>query len=433
MTMTESPNHQDDNALYARVTRRIMPLLFLSYVVSYLDRVNVGFAKLQMMADLQLSDTVYGLGAGIFFIGYFLFEVPSNILLHRVGARRWIARIMISWSIVSAAMMAVNSATTFYILRFLLGLAEAGFFPGLILYMTYWYPADRRGRIYALLMTAVAISGVVGGPLSGFLLRSMPGLFGLAGWQWMFLIEAIPAALLGGAVWALLPDRIHEAKWLTSAEQQRLAARIDQEDQHKLAMRSTQVFFSIRLWHLAMIYFSLVVGLYGVSFWQPTLIKATGVTDPFKIGLLSALPYLAAAVAMLVNGHCADRRADRRWYLALPSLLACAGLLISTLASQDTLIAMLCLTVATAGILSGLSAFWSLPTAMLGGSAAAAGIALINSFGNLAGFASPYLVGWLKEATHSTDSGMFMMAGFLLLAAVLATIVPTYRSNLSNV
>lgn len=424
MTPSESVTMSTDAAIYRRVTRRILPLLFLGYVVSYLDRVNVGFAKLQMMSDLQFSDTVYGLGAGIFFLGYFLFEIPSNLILHRVGARRWIARIMITWSVVSGAMMRVDSVHLFYLLRFLLGLAEAGFFPGVILYVTYWYPAARRGRVYALLMTAVAVSGVIGGPLSGWVLHAMSGLAGLAGWQWMFLVEALPSALLGVAVWRWLPDRIDDAGWLTAAQRELLRARLAIEDRGKLQLSLVQVIGSRKLWQLALIYFCLVAGLYGVSFWLPTLIRASGVKEPLAIGLLSSIPYAVAAVAMLVNGTSADRHDERRWHLMVPALCAGIGLLCSISGAQYVLVSMVCLTVATAGILSALASFWSLPTALVGGSAAAAGIAMINALGNLAGFASPYAVGWLRDATHSSDAGMVMMAVCMLLAALLTWLLP---------
>jgi len=425
--MAQTQNHdrlQYENTIYSRVTWRIMPILFLSYVVSYLDRVNVGFAKLQMMTDLGLSDTVYGLGAGIFFIGYFLFEVPSNLILHKVGARRWIARIMVSWGLLSGAMVLIHSAPLFYLMRFLLGLAEAGFFPGVILYMTYWYPSARRGRMYALLMSAVAVSGVIGGPLSGWIMQSMAGVRGLAGWQWMFLLEALPAVFLGFIILTGLPDRIADADWLSDAEKATLSERLLQEDQIKQNRQPMQVVKNLRLWHLTCIYFTLVMGLYGVSFWMPAMIKASGVTNTLSIGMLTALPYFGATLGMLVTGRSADRHRERRWHLAVPMLLGGAGLMVSTLIHQNIPMAMLALTVATTGILSGVSAFWSLPTAMLGGSAAALGIALINSLGNLAGFISPFLIGWMKDLTHSTDAGMVMLTGSLLAGAVLALMVP---------
>ncbi|WP_442783189.1 MFS transporter [Collimonas fungivorans] len=416
-------------ATYAKVTWRLLPMLFLCYVASYLDRVNVGFAKLQMLNDLKFSETVYGLGAGIFFIGYFIFEIPSNMILHRVGARLWIARIMITWGIVSGAMIFVDSPATFYVMRFLLGVAEAGFFPGVILYLTYWYPAHRRGKMTALFMTGVPISGVIGGPLSGWIMKAMPGVHGLAGWQWMFILEAIPSLLLGVVVIFYLQDRIRGAAWLSEAEKQLLESQIQAESSQKAEASLGQMFANPRVWLMALIYFCFVMGLYGVSFWLPTIIKATGVTDTFNIGLLTAIPYASAAIAMILIGHSADRRRERRWHVAIPALLGSIGLVLSTVYDHNTLLAMSALTLATIGIITVLPLFWSLPTAFLGGAAAAAGIALINSLGNLAGFVSPYLVGWLKDQTQSTNSGMFVLAASLVLGALLTLSVPKHLVN----
>jgi D-galactonate transporter len=427
-------NESDDSAAfetatYAKVTRHIMPILFLCYVASYLDRVNVGFAKLQMLTDLRFSDTVYGLGAGIFFIGYFLFEIPSNIILHKVGARIWIARIMITWGLISAAMIFVNSPFLFYLMRFLLGVAEAGFFPGVILYLTYWYPAHRRGKITAIFMTAVALSGVVGGPLSGWILHDMDGISDLTGWQWMFLIEAVPSIILGIVVFIYLQDRIVDTPWLNDEEKALLATHIHLEELDKPGLKFAQVMTHPRLWQMTLIYFSFIMGLYGISFWLPTIIKSTGVTDTLQIGLLTAIPYAIGGIGMILIGRSADQRRERRWHVIIPALLGCVGLLLSTLYGHNTLLAMASLTVATLGILTTLPLFWSLPTAFLGGSAAAAGIALINSWGNLAGFVSPYLVGWLKDLTHSTDAGMMMIAASMLFGAFLTWLLPKDMVN----
>ncbi|WP_211451463.1 MFS transporter [Collimonas antrihumi] len=416
-------------ATYAKVTWRLLPMLFLCYVASYLDRVNVGFAKLQMLNDLKFSETVYGLGAGIFFLGYFIFEIPSNMILHKVGARLWIARIMITWGLISGAMIFVDSPTTFYVMRFLLGVAEAGFFPGVILYLTYWYPAHRRGKMTALFMTGVPISGVIGGPLSGWIMKAMPGVHGLAGWQWMFILEAIPSLVLGVVVIFYLQDRIRGASWLSEEEKQLLESHIQAESSQKIEGSLGQMFANPRVWLMALIYFCFVMGLYGVSFWLPTIIKTTGVTDTFNIGMLTAIPYATAAVAMILIGQSADARRERRWHVAIPALLGSIGLILSTVYDHNTLLAMSALTLATIGIITVLPLFWSLPTAFLGGAAAAAGIALINSLGNLAGFVSPYLVGWLKDQTHSTNSGMFVLAASLVLGALLTLSVPKHLVN----
>ena len=418
-----------EEATFSKVTWRLLPLLFLCYVASYLDRVNVGFAKLQMLQDLKFSETVYGLGAGIFFIGYFIFEVPSNIILHKVGARMWIARIMITWGIISGAMIFVTSPTMFYVMRFLLGVAEAGFFPGVILYLTYWYPSHRRGKITALFMTGIAVSGVIGGPLSGWIMGAMPGVYGLTGWQWMFILEALPSLVLGVVVIFYLKDRIRDAEWLSEDEKCLLEEQIKQEYTQKEELSVGQMFSNSKVWLSAIIYFCFVMGLYGVSFWLPTIIKTTGVTDPLNIGLLTAIPYAAAAISMILVGRSADKKRERRWHVAIPAFLGCIGLLLSTVYDHNTLLAMASLTLAAAGILTTLPLFWSLPTAFLGGTAAAAGIALINSLGNLAGFVSPYLVGWLKDITHSTNAGMFVLAASLVLGGLLTLAVPAKLVN----
>ncbi|KVD18851.1 MFS transporter [Burkholderia ubonensis] len=413
-----------EEATYRKVSWRLTPLLLLCYVVAYLDRVNVGFAKLQMASDLNLSDTVYGFGAGIFFFGYFLFEVPSNLILHKVGARLWIARIMATWGVISILTMFVTTPTMFYVMRFLLGVAEAGFFPGVILYLTYWYPAHRRGRMTTFFMTAVALSGVIGGPISGFILKTFDGLSGWHGWQWLFLLEGTPSVLVGVLVFFALDDRIAKANWLTDEEKALLARNIDAEEARKEDPSLGTVMSSPRVWLMALIYFSFVMGLYGVGFWLPTIIKATGVADSFAIGLLSAVPYAAAVVAMILIARSADKHRERRWHLAIPAALGALGLVLSVVWAHETALAMLGLTLATMGTLTTLPLFWSLPTAFLGGTAAAAGIAMINSIGNLAGFLSPYLMGWLKQATGANDSGMYMLAGFLVLGGLLALSVP---------
>ncbi len=315
----------NQETIYRKVAWRIMPLLLICYIVAYLDRVNVGFAKLQMMQALGFSDVVYGLGAGIFFIGYFIFEVPSNIILHKVGARLWIGRIMISWGFLSAGMMLVSNETAFYIMRFLLGVAEAGFFPGIILYLTYWYPAQRRGRMTAMFMTGIPLAGVVGGPLSGYIMKSFDGVSTLAGWQWMFLLEGVPAILLGLIVILKMDDRISTATWLSEEERHLLEKNIAEDTQEKQDHSVMHVLSSGRVWFMALIYFSFVMGLYGVSFWLPTIIKAMGVADPLEIGLLSAIPYGAATIAMLLIAKNADRLRERRWHVAIPAVIGAIG------------------------------------------------------------------------------------------------------------
>ncbi len=405
---------------YRRVTLRLVPFLLLCYVVAYLDRVNVGFAKLQMLKDLQMSETAYGIGAGIFFIGYFLFEVPSNLILHRTGARVWIARIMITWGLLSAATMFVTSAYAFYGVRFLLGIAEAGFFPGIIFYLTQWYPSSRRGRIMALFMTAVAISGVIGGPVSGWILGAMAGVNGWAGWQWLFLLEGIPSLLMGIAVYFYLDDSIATARWLPQDERELLTDNLRQEaagEEHASVLVTLR---NPRVLLLAALYFCIVMGLYGIAFWLPQLIRTMGVEDAGRVGLLSAIPYGVAAVVMVAVGRSSDRRRERRWHLAAGAYAGAAGLIVAGLFSTSLLIGLSAMCVATAGVLAAAPLFWTLPTASLRGASAAAGIAVINSVGNLAGFLSPYLIGLARDLTGQATVGLYAIAAFMFVGGLLA-------------
>jgi D-galactonate transporter len=418
-----------EDATYLKVTWRLIPFLLVCYIIAYLDRVNVGFAKLQMQNALGFSDVVYGLGAGMFFIGYFIFEVPSNIVLHRVGARRWIARIMVTWGLISGSMMFVQTETQFYVMRFLLGVAEAGFFPGIILYLTYWYPAQRRGRIISLFMTGIPLAGVIGGPLSGWIMKSWDQVGGYQGWQWMFLLEALPAIFVGFMVFWYLDDRITDAKWLSESERQMLARRIDEEDQSKEHMPVSAVLKNKRVWVMSAIYFSLAMSLYGVSFWLPTIINGMGVKDNFSIGLLSAVPWLAGVFSMLWFGRSADKHKERRWHVVIPMLMAATGLVLSVLLASNVYLSFAALILACMGIVSGIPLFWSLPTSFLAGAGAAAGIAAINSIANLAGFVAPYVVGWLKQITQSTDSGMYLLAVVLLIGAAITLTIPSKLVN----
>ena len=423
-THPATPAAPPAEAVYRRIGWRIIPFLILCYFVAYLDRVNIGFAQLQMKGDLHFSDAGYGLGAGIFFLGYFLFEVPSNLILHRVGARVWIARIMITWGLISALTLFVTTPTQFYVMRFLLGVAEAGFFPGIILYLTYWYPAARRSQMTAWFMSAVPLSGLIGGPVSGWILHHFHGQHGWAGWQWLFVLEGLPAVVLGIVTLFYLDNGIKQAKWLNADEKNALQHALDQEAQTKPAHSALQGMADPRVWLMALIYFSVVIGLYGLSFWLPLLIKSTGVTDPLTIGWLVALPYGVSVVAMILVGRSSDKRHERRWHVAIPALIGAVGLVLSTLWSTDTTLAMVALTLATVGIMVVLPLFWALPNAFLAGTAAAAGIALINALGNLAGFFGPSIIGWVKQATQSTNGGILVLAAFMVLCAVLVLLTP---------
>ena len=413
-----------EGAAYSKVSWRLIPFLFLCYLFAYLDRVNIGFAKLQMLSDLKFSETIYGLGAGIFFIGYFLMEVPSNLALHRFGARKWIARIMITWGLISAAMIFVKTPAVFYVLRFLLGVAEAGFFPGIILYLTYWYPASRRSKITALFMTGIPIAGVIGGPLSGWVLQRFNNVNGMPGWQWLFIIEAIPSLVTGVITFFYLTDKIGDAKWLSVEEKAVLERGLANETDKIEVHNGAGAFKSSRVWVLCACYFGIIMGLYGIGFWLPSLIKASGVTDVLDVGLLTMIPYGFAAVAMVLIGRNSDRTKERRWHVAVPAIIGAAGLVLSTFVPHQPAMAVIALTIATIGILGALCQFWSIPPAFLGGAAAATGIALINSVGNLAGFVSPYVVGWIKDATKSTDVGLYVIAISLVIAAFIVLTMP---------
>ncbi|MFV5623041.1 MFS transporter [Acinetobacter baumannii] len=415
---------------YRKIAFRLMPFLMLCYFCAYLDRVNVGFAKLQMMSDLQFSEAVYGLGAGIFFIGYFLCEVPSNIVLHKVGARRWIARIMITWGILSGCFAFVQTEWQFYTLRFLLGVAEAGLAPGLLLYLTYWFPSYRRARMTVLWFIAIPISGMIGGPLSGLIMDRMSGVHGWFGWQWMFVIEAIPTVLVGLLVLAVLKDSVQDANWLTQDEKNLVKQELAQDNQHKEGHASVKEFIADkRLWLLAGIYFCVVMGQYAITFWLPTLIRNSGISDNWHIGLLTSLPYMCAIVVMILAGRSGDHFQERRWHLIIPMCAGALALTFATLFASNLTLSLICLCLAASGVLTASSLFWMLPTNFLGGVSAAAGIGAVNSFANLAGFCSPYLIGWITTNTGSNAIGMFLITAVLIFGASLVLRVPAKLVN----
>jgi D-galactonate transporter len=430
MAVSSQIDSVSTNRLYTKVALRLLPLLFVCYITAYLDRINVGFAKLQMQSDLGLSDSVYGFASGIFFFGYLLFEVPSNLLLEKIGARLWIARIMITWGIISGATLFVNSAASFYAVRFLLGFAEAGFFPGIILYLTYWFPSTWRAQIVAWFMTAVAVTGVIGNPLSGWILHQFSELAGLKGWQMLFLMEGLPAIAIGICVPLMLPNGIRSARWLTETEKKTLEANIDAENAVKDRLPLFRLLVEPKLLVLSLIYFCNSLGLYGIGFWLPQIIKNTGISDPLDVGLLSAIPYGFAAVAMVVAGRSSDRANERRWHYFFGSLLGCVGLAIVGMFSHSIWLTMTGVTLSSIGVLSLFPIFWPIPADMLAGTSAAAGIAWINSLGGLAGFFGPAIVGAVSEATKKSDYAFYGIAGAVLLGGVLVlAVVPRERGR----
>jgi MFS transporter, ACS family, tartrate transporter len=401
------------------ISWRLIPFLVLAYFFSYLDRVNLGFAALTMNAELKFSPLIFAWGAGIFFIGYFIFEVPSNLALEKFGASRWIARIMVSWGIISALMATVSGEVSFYVLRFLLGVAEAGFFPGIILYLTYWYPAEYRARFMAAFAIAVPVSTVIGAPVSGLLL-GLDGLAGLKGWQWLFIIEGVPSALLGIVTWFYLTDKPEYANWLKPEQKVWLAAKLNAEKAAKEAVRHFtlgQALSSPKVITLSLIYFGFVGALYGMQFWLPQIVKAFGLTNA-QTGFVTAIPYLFGTIAMILWARHSDATRERVKHVGAPFFLTAIALAISSYLTDPTL-TMLALTFAGIGIFCIFAVFWTLPTAWLSGTAAAGAIALINSIGNLAGFGGPYLVGWVKEATGSTSHGLLVLAVLPLIGGLL--------------
>lgn len=403
----------ESDRVFNRAAWRLIPVMMLMYVVSFLDRANISIAALTMNRDLGFSPQAFGFGAGIFFWGYFLFEVPSNLMLERVGARRWMMRICVSWGLISMATAFVWSPTSFAVLRFLLGAAEAGLYPGMILYMTYWFPQGTRARFIALFLAAVPLSNVIGGPLSGWLL-DMTGL-GLKGWQWMLLLEGAPSVILGIALLWLLPDSPAKAKWLSAREKEVVAQRLAAEPAGALH-GFREMLFDRRIWLLMIPDFSIVIALYGVGLWMPQMISAMGFSH-LQTGFLVALPYLLAMLAMVLLGLSSDRRGERAWHVAGAALAGAAGV-TGAVMTDDPAVTIACFCLAMSGIYAALAVFWTLPTALLRGTAAAAGLALINSFSNLGGFFGPYVMGWARQATGDFTLGMLLLAGMLVLAGV---------------
>jgi D-galactonate transporter len=410
-------------AMYRKITWRLIPLLFMAYVISYIDRINVGYAKLQMNSDLHLTDAIYGLGAGIFFVGYALFEVPSNVLLMRIGARLTIMRIMVCWGLVSAAMMFVATPTQFYIARFLLGAFEAGFFPGIVLYLTFWFPAARRARILALLMSAVVVGGLIAGPMSGWILQNLDGWRGLRGWQWMFLLEGLPSAALGFVVYACLSNSPDEARWLSDDEKRMIRADLPKEQAPHASTPPVEAALHAlsdpKVYLLSFLYFAAVCGGTTLSFWMPTMIQSLGVKSMQTIGLISAVPYAVGAVAMILYGRHSDKRGERRWHYAVAVAIGGVGLALTSWTGAYIWVSVALIAIAIAGSVSSLPVFWAVATAQLSRQSAVGGIAIITSLGNLAGLACPYILGVIKQSTGSLTGGLVLIAGVMLAGALV--------------
>ncbi|BCI67302.1 MFS transporter [Acetobacter aceti] len=419
------------NQIFSKVTLRLIPYIFVCYLFNYLDRVNVGFAKLSMLDSLHMSETAYGLGAGIFFLGYIACGIPSNLMLAKIGARRWLALIMIVWGWLSTSLMFVETTTGFYILRFLTGAAEAGFFPGMVLYLTQWFPAQRQGRALTLFMAAIPLSGVLGSPLSGLIMNWFRGnSHGFEAWQWLFLLEGLPTVLLGIGMFLFLRDSADEVAWLNAEEKGLLSDTLAQDRQNRprqVSARFSEVVRSPAIWILGLLYFCIQSSVYAINFWLPTIIRNIGFHDVGVIGWVSAIPYLGACFFMIAAGRSSDQRRERRWHLAIPLLMAAFGLACSAAFHDNALLSVTGLTIATAGALSGLPLFWPLSNGFLSAEAAAGGVALINSLGQLAGFLSPYFVGWIKDATGRTDMALYGLVALALLGVMIVLRIPAER------
>jgi MFS family permease len=409
----------DPRATMKRIAWRIMPLIMMCYLFAFFDRINISFAKFQLQGDLGLSDTAYGLGASLFVIGYVLFEVPGNLMLYRVGARRWIARIMISWGLATAAMVFVHTEWQFYGLRFLIGAMEAGFAPGVLYYLTLWFPAAQRGRITSLLFLASAFSGVSGAPASGFVLGHLDGVLGVRGWHWLFLLSGLPCVLLGLLVLNVLKDRIEDADWLSEAEKRQLGAQLEHQNRdvggHSLlAAIRTPGFLT-----LGLIYFLIQVASYGLNFWTPHLIRAAGTHNPMTIGLLGAIPYICGAICMVAVGRLSDASGERCRFVAALLVVGAAGFFAAGLFDRQTALLVVALAVMGAGMVASVPAFWALPPKLVTGSGAASGIALINTLGQLGGIVSPVMVGHIRDATGSTTPALYLIGALSIGCACL--------------
>lgn len=428
----------EEDRVYAKVGRRLLPLLLLCYTFAYLDRVNIGFAKLQMQQDIPgLDEAAFGLGAGLFFIAYACLEIPSNLLMHRIGARRTITRIMVLWGLASAAMMFVRDPASFYVLRILLGIFEAGFAPGIILYLTYWFPARRMAAAMGIYMLAGPIGSMFGSLLSAFIIKYSHNLLGLAGWQWMFVIEGLPCVVLGIVFWKVMADRPADSTWLDAREKkvvENAVADSEATGTHSFrdALKQPQVHV------MALAYFGIMCGIYATSFWLPTILKDNGMQSTFQIGLTTAVPYALSIVVIVLATRSSDRHRDRKWHSIVPTMIAVVALVIAIFTASNFWLAFAAMTICVCGVWTAYTVFWAVPTEHLGGTGAAGGIAYINTIGILGGFVAPYLIGLIKQQTGSTQWGLLSMVALLLVSLVALFLIrrapsPAEDADLSSV
>lgn len=399
-----------------KVAWRLIPILFLAYLINFIDRINISFAKLQMSQALGLNDVAYGVGAGMFFIGYFFFEVPSNMILERIGARRWVPMIMVAWGGATLSLAMVTTPIEFYFIRFFIGFAEAGFFPGVVLFMTYWFPASHRGRIMALFMAGLAVSGVIGGPVCGAIIEYLDGYAGLAGWQWLMITTGLPCLIIAAGIYFLLTDRPDQAKWLSPREKQVLKTSLGHQDRPKASIKAALLNFWT--WNSAWLYFLLVCGGYGISFWMPTLFSQAGIESNAKIGLLVAVPNLLGVIAMLLICRHSDKTQERRWHLAACFSLIAVGYLVIVSQLHSVVGLLIGFSIAHIGILAGAPLSWTIPTRMLTPVAAAVGIGVIASIGNLGGFFAPVLIGKFSQLTGNLGIGFLVIGALQLIGAL---------------
>ncbi len=415
----------EEKALVRKMTFKVLPFLLVAYLICIIDRLNVGLAALTMNAELGFTATIYGWGAGLFFVGYFLGEVPSNLILSKVGARLWFARIMITWGIFAIAMGFISGNVSFFVIRFLLGVAEAGFFPGVIYYLTLWFPAEYRGRIFGLFLIISPLNNTIAAPLGGLILKYFNGLMGIPGWRWLFIVEGLPTLLMAFLCLRLVIDRPDNASWLTDAEKAHLRAKLQRESESRIETRHLSLWQTLgnpKVLLFAVVYTALAIGIYGLSLWMPQLIKGAGVTDSFHIGLIMAIPYLIATICMVLWSRHSDKTGERVLHCAGALALAAIGMVGSAYIDSPVL-AMVALTFAAIGMYCSQPVFWAMPTSYLTGVAAAGGIAFINSVGNLGGFVGPFMVGWLKDNAGGFQAGLIFLGSCLLMGSIVALIV----------